>query len=130
MILGAQRLGHGVILQDDPLAIEYAKRKNIAIETNLTSNLRLLVIPNIKANPFLRYMRLGINVSLSTDDEGMFGSSIDGECEVVVREYDTSYSELKKMSYNSIEASFFSDALKKAMKSKLDKQFKAFESKH
>ena len=130
MVLGAQRLGHGVILQDDPLAIEYARRKNIAIEANLTSNLRLLVIPNIKSNPFLRYMRLGINVSLSTDDEGMFGSSIDGECEVVVREYDTSYSELKKMSYNSIEASFFSAPLKKSMKTKLDKQFKVFERKY
>jgi adenosine deaminase len=128
MILGAERLGHGLNLNEDAIALEYAAEHQIGVEINLVSNMRLTKLVSFKDHPFLDYLRLGIPVSLSTDDEGIFDTDIQHECEVAVTETDISYAEFKKMSFNSIETSFASDADKSLLKEKLTKAFVDFEA--
>ncbi|MDR3605794.1 MAG: hypothetical protein P4M08_00260 [Oligoflexia bacterium] len=127
MILGAERLGHGVTLASDPVALEYAARIHEPIEINLSSNLRLTSVKTVAEHPFLDYLRLGLPVSLSTDDEGIFDTDIDQECELAVSQTDISYAELKEMAFNSIETSFASDDDKKALRDKLARSFMVFE---
>ncbi len=128
MIMGATRLGHGTKLINDPIALEYARQHNVAVEINLTSNIRLRGIDTIENHPFLKYLRLGLPVSLSTDDEGIFETDINQECELALSYTDISYFEFKKMSYNSIRTSFVKDDEKKILLQKLDKEFYFFES--
>jgi adenosine deaminase len=106
MILGAERLGHGVKLADDPVATEFARSHGVAVEVNLTSNQRLRVVEDIRNHPFLSQLRLGIPVSLSTDDEGIFETNIAADCEKAVSLTDVQFSEMKAMSLNSIKTSF------------------------
>lgn len=112
MILGAERLGHGVKLAADPVATEFARAQGIAVEVNLTSNQRLRVVEDIRNHPFLSQLRLGIPVSLSTDDEGIFETNIASECEKAVSLTDVQFSEMKAMSLNSIKTSFLPAAEK------------------
>lgn len=129
IIMGAERLGHGVNLAKDPVTLEWAASLKIPIEINLSSNLRLTDIKSIETHPFLNYLRLGLPVSLSTDDEGIFDTDINLECEIAIKYSDITYAELKQMSINSIETSFASDADKKILRAKLDQSFVQFENK-
>ena len=127
ILLGSNRVGHGVLAQNDPLTLELMRRNQIAIDINLSSNLYLGVVENIKRHPFLFYLRMGIPVSLSTDDEGMFNTDISKECIQAVKNTDINYGELKAMSYNSIKYSFAEKRLKIRLLSRLKKQFNLFE---
>ena len=64
------------------------EHKHIAIETNLTSNLRIGEFNRFDEHPILQYNRDGlggarcpnsISVSINTDDQGIFGTSITNE---------------------------------------------------
>ncbi|APJ04310.1 hypothetical protein [Silvanigrella aquatica] len=127
MIMGVERMGHGVNLSKDIIALEYASRNKMPIEINISSNLRLTSIDNVKQHPFIKYLRLGLPVSLSTDDEGMFDIDINNECTIALKKTDISYAELKQMSYNSITTSFAAKEDKDLLKIKLDHLFYQFE---
>jgi len=128
MIMGAQRLGHGVNLAKDPIALEYAIKIQEPVEINISSNLRLTDVDSVATHPFLEYLRLGLPVSLSTDDEGIFEIDIKHECVIAVDQTDMSYNEFKQMAFNSIKTSFASDADKNILLNKLTQQFDSFES--
>lgn len=133
MILRVDRIGHGVSLKRRPIDLEYALRynnnKGLPIEINLVSNYRLSSVKSYDSHPFLNFLRLGLPVSLSTDDEGIFETTINTECEKAIEHFDIQYSEFKKMSYNSIETAFIDDSTKATLIKKLDQQFSDFEDK-
>lgn len=84
-------------------------------------------IKSVSEHPFLYYLRLGIPVSLSTDDEGIFESDFNQECTLAVRQTDMNYAELKQMVLNSIETSFASKQDKKVLRKHLQEDLAAFE---
>src|SRR3989339_1670029 len=127
LIFGVERIGHGIKLENDPIALEYAASKKIGIEINLTSNIRLKAVNDIKQHPFVKYLRLGIPVSLSTDDEGIFETDMNTECEIAISQSDITYAELKQMAINSIETAFVGDQEKSELLSKLLQQINKFE---
>jgi len=127
LLLGAERLGHGVRLIEDPVTLQYAVNKHIPIEINLTSNLKLRAVNDIRRHPFLTYLRLGLPVSLSTDDEGIFRTDINNECVVAVGQTDVTYYEYKKIAFNSIRTSFAADDVKQRLLQELTAQFERFE---
>ncbi|MCM2278418.1 MAG: hypothetical protein NDJ89_10120 [Oligoflexia bacterium] len=130
LLLGAERLGHGVKLEDDPVTLEYAALRATPIEINLISNLRLRAVEDMRNHPFLRYLRLGLPVSLSTDDEGIFESDINRECETAITSSDVTYAELKRMALNSIDTSFAESTDKARLREKVLEQFRRFESEY
>lgn len=128
IIMGVQRIGHGVKLRNDPVATEMARRLKIHIEANLISNLRLKTVNSIAEHPFLYYLRLGIPVSWSTDDEGIFESTISDECTTAVEKTDIAYSELKLLAISGIEGAFIDDTVKLDLMKELRTRFLTFET--
>lgn len=130
MIMGVERVGHGVLLAQDPIALEYAVReKNLPIVINLYSNYRLQVNVDFSKHPFINYLRLGLPVSFATDDEGMFVTDIVNEYKIAIRNTDITHGELKQMAYNSIETAFCDDTLKTDLLLKLTRDLERFEEK-
>lgn len=127
LVFGAVRLGHGVGLRADAVALEYARRQRIAIETNLTSNLRLGYVDRLEEHPFLDFHRLGLAVSLSTDDEGMLETDISRECALAVAGTDIAYAELRAMVVNSIATSFAEEEVKAELLRELESELTRFE---
>lgn len=127
LLLGAERLGHGVRLIEDPVTLQYAVDRRIPIEINLSSNLKLKAVKDIRQHPFLTYLRLGLPVSLSTDDEGIFLTDIINECVVAVGQTDVTYYEYKEIAFNSIQTSFAADDLKQRLLKELTARFDSFE---
>ena len=127
ILLGAERLGHAVKLIDDPVALEYARHQALPVEVNLTSNVRLGVVASIETHPFLKFLRLGLKPSLSTDDEGILDTDINQECTLAIEKTDINYAELKQMGYNSIDTSFAPADLKAKLRGQLEADYSVFE---
>ena len=104
----AERIGHGVaiMLENDPIGLmkEMAAR-NVMVEINLTSNEEILGISGDE-HPLLVYMKYGVPVALSTDDEGVARSDMTHEYFRAVESYHLPYAELKNMTRQSVEHSF------------------------
>ena len=104
----AERIGHGVdvMLEKDPIGLmkEMAAR-NVMVEVNLTSNDVILGISG-NEHPLPIYMKYGVPVALSTDDEGVSRSDMTHEYLRAVQGYNLPYTGLKGMTRQSVEHSF------------------------
>jgi hypothetical protein len=104
----AERIGHGVdvMLEKDPIDLmkEMAAR-NVLVEINLTSNDQILGISG-EDHPLPIYMKYGVPVALSTDDEGVARSDMTHEYLRAVESYRLPYFALKGMTRQSLEHSF------------------------
>ncbi len=128
LILGAERIGHGVNLAADPVTLEYARLHKVPVEINLNSNLRLKASLDLRKHPFLRYLRLGLPVSLSTDDEGIFESTIDTDCELALESSDVTYAEMRQMAFNAVDTGFEDGTTRQRLDAELTAEFGAFEA--
>jgi len=108
----AERIGHGVdvMLEKDPIGLmrEMAAR-NILVEINLTSNDQILGVSG-DDHPLPIYMKYGVPVAISSDDEGVARSDMTHEYLRAVEGYRLSYTDLKRMTRQSIEHSFLPGA--------------------
>jgi adenosine deaminase len=104
----AERIGHGVSVmqENDPIGLlkEMAAR-NILVEINLTSNDQILDVSG-DDHPLPAYMKYGVPVALSTDDEGVARSNMTHEYLRAVEGYRLPYTDLKRMTRQSLEHSF------------------------
>lgn len=66
--LGADRIGHGVTLLDDPRAQELVLDRGVTVEACLTSNLQTGAVSQLEDHPLPRWLRSGINACLCTDN--------------------------------------------------------------
>jgi adenosine deaminase len=108
----AERIGHGVSVmsEKDPLGLmkELAAR-NVMIEINLTSNDQILGVSG-DDHPLPIYMKYGVPTAISTDDEGVARSDMTHEYLRAVEGFHLSYSDLKRMTRQSLEHSFLPGA--------------------
>jgi adenosine deaminase len=104
----AERIGHGVSVMNerDPIGLlhEMAARE-VLVEINLTSNDLILGVSG-DAHPLPVYMKYGVPVALSTDDEGVSRSDMTHEYLRAVETYNLSYADLKRMARQSLQHSF------------------------
>lgn len=66
--LGAQRIGHGTTLLDDPRALELVVERAVVIEACPTSNVHTGVIAKVDDHPLPRWLSLGVRACLNADN--------------------------------------------------------------
>jgi adenosine deaminase len=104
----AERIGHGVDImsEKDPIGLmkEMAAR-NVLVEINLTSNDQILGVSG-DDHPLPIYMKYGVPVAISTDDQGVARSDMTHEYLRAAQDFHLSYPELKRMVRQTLEHSF------------------------
>lgn len=115
LLLGAERIGHGLNLITDPQTLTAMRYGPYLVEINLISNLLLEYVSDYASHPFPEYLRLGVPVALSTDDRGMWDSTLTDEFFVAVTEFDLTWREIERLSRNSLRHSFLPEAEKAAL---------------
>ena len=85
-------------------------------------------VDSYQNHPFPEYLRLGVPVALSTDDRGMWDSTLTDEFFVAVSEFNLSWEELRRVIRNSIAYGFLEDAAKQDLLRKLERRLERFES--
>lgn len=107
-IAGAKRIGHGVGIGFEPSAmstLSLMRERGVLVEICLTSNALILGVKG-KEHPLLTYIEQGVPVALATDDEGVSRIDLSHEYQRAISEHKLSYSQLKKMSRDSLTYSF------------------------
>jgi adenosine deaminase len=129
-IAGAERIGHGVDVTYEDHAdqlLETLKKRNVAVEVNLTSNAFILGVQD-EAHPVTVYLRHHVPFVVSTDDAGVSRNNLSGEYVLFASRYKPSYDTLKQTVYNSIRYSFLAPQDKEKQLSLLDQRFMKFEA--
>lgn len=129
LLLGADRIGHGLNLIFDPDTMLLMRHGPYMVEINLVSNLLLEYVTDYSEHPFPEYLRTGIPVALSTDDRGMWDSTMTDEFFVAVKEFNLSWEEIKLLGENSLKYSFTEPAKKKEMLKTYANRIERFEKK-
>jgi len=127
LLLGADRIGHGLNLITDDDTMRLMRHGPYLVEINLISNLMLHYIDDYTQHPFPEYLRTGIPVALSTDDRGMWDSTMTDEFFVAVTEFNLSWDEVKQLSRNSLAHAFVTPDLKQELLAKYDSDISRFE---
>jgi len=127
LILGAERIGHGLNLITDPDLMLMMRGGPYLVEINLVSNFLLKYVDDFSQHPFPEYLRLGIPVALSTDDRGMWDSTMTDEFFVAVVEFNLSWDEVKLLSRNSLKFSFVDEKTRLEMLREYEKRIAGFE---
>ena len=131
LLLGAERIGHGLNLIQDAETLLRLRHGPYLVEVNLISNLLLGYVDGFAAHPFPEYLRTGVPVALSTDDRGMWDSTLTDEFFVAVREFGLTWAELRALGRNSLAFSFLDEATKSRLltdyQRRMDQFAKAFQ---
>ena len=117
LLVGAERLGHGVEIIDDVTfapdgsaslgrLASYVRDRGIALEICPTSNLQTGIAETIQQHPFDRLFRLGFNVTLNCDNRLMSRTSPNTEMSRLAHAFGYGQAELKQYGRNALNASF------------------------
>jgi aminodeoxyfutalosine deaminase len=104
--IGAERIGHGLAIAQDPDLAEVLAEKQIPVEICLSSNLRTRVCAALNEHPVKKFFDQGLMLILNTDDPAMFQTSLCREYELAQQEFGFSDEHLRELARNSFEASF------------------------
>ena len=126
LLIGAERIGHGLNLITDSQTMLLMRHNRYLVEINLVSNLLLEYVSEYNQHPFPEYLRTGIPVALSTDDRGMWDSTMTDEYFVAVSEFNLSWSELISLGKNSLTYSFVDEVNKQKLLKEYSVRVKKF----
>lgn len=112
-ILGAERIGHGIAVMNDPALAESLTTRRVVLENCPTSNLATGALAkqtgkrevSLADHPLARLLRAGSLVTLSTDDPGLFHTDLLTEYSRAAS-LGLSHAELLELAEQSFHAAF------------------------
>ena len=103
---GAQRVGHGTKLSQDPETEEYVLEHQIPLEMCLSSNVHTRAVPDVAVHPARRYFDRGCRVTLNTDGRLMDGVDLTHEYWLAHTALGFTRSEIDRLILNAFESAF------------------------
>jgi len=103
--LNADRIGHGVRAIEDPTLLALLKERQTVLEVNPTSNICLHVYRRLAEHPFPHLDRMGLFVTVNSDDPPLFNTSLTQEYEVLAGEFGYGPRDLVRIARNAFVAS-------------------------
>jgi adenosine deaminase len=118
--IGAQRIGHGVRVMENPDVIEMARQAQVIFEVCLTSNFQSGVVSELEQHPFPQMLQAGLNATLNTDDPSISKITLSDEYRRACEVLDIPLPVLRKSIVASAQAAFISADEKKSLIDKLN----------
>jgi len=112
---GANRIGHGTRLHEDPDLLAYVNDLRIPLEMCLSSNLLTGVVPSLGAHPLRSYLEMGLRVTLNTDNMLFARTSPMHEVRLAVDVFDLSMLELENLLLNGFKSAFLPQGTRSAL---------------
>ena len=126
-ILNVERIGHGIAAIRSPALMNTLVTRKIPLEICLTSNLRTNAL-NIQLNsahsrialhPLAKFFRLGIPVTLSTDDPAMFRTTLPEEFAAALQT-GLSFNDLLAVNRTALQHAFLSASSRQSLLAQVD----------
>ena len=113
--LQAHRIGHGVRAIEDPALLVALRDRQIPLEVNPTSNVCLHVYERHALHPFPHLDRMGIKVTVNSDDPPLFNTTLTEEYAVLAAEFGYGAADLARIARNAFEVCTAPAALKDSL---------------
>jgi adenosine deaminase len=118
--LGAERIGHGIRVLEDPALVEVMREREIGLDVCPTSNLMTRSVPSLDGHPLPAMLDAGLRCTLASDDPSMFHSFLCGEYEICRRAFGFDDRRLAELARSGVRASFADPDMKVSLEAGID----------
>jgi adenosine deaminase len=108
-LLGAQRLGHGVRLREDPELFPPVRQRHIALEMCPTSNVLTRAVRQLADHPIDHYLRLNLPVTVNTDGRTTSNTTLTREYCRLSRQFGWGLEQIQQTVWTAAASAFLSD---------------------
>ncbi|UCF41487.1 MAG: adenosine deaminase [Gemmatimonadota bacterium] len=126
-VCGAQRIGHGTHLFQDPELEERVIGLQIPLEVCISSNVHTRAVGGFEVHPVRRYMDMGGKVTLNTDSRLMDQTSVTDEYWVAHQKLGFTRDELDRVILNGFESAFLPEEQKAALLARVTRELQEIE---
>ncbi len=119
-VLQAERIDHGVRSEEDPALLQRLIHQRTPLTVCPLSNLKLQVVDELDQHNLARLLRLGLCVTINSDDPAYFGGYLVENYLATAQALNLTAPQLATLARNSISASFLPDARKLALLDELE----------
>ncbi|ATY13223.1 adenosine deaminase [Amycolatopsis sp. AA4] len=117
---GAERIGHGIRILQDPALTEQVAESGLALEVCPASNVALGLVPTLPEHPLPRLVEAGLKVTLNTDVPDVTGTTITDEFTRAREVFGYADAQLAQLAGNAVEASFAPEETKAVLRKEID----------
>ena len=107
-----KRIGHGVRCIEDKETLDMINKNNITLEVCPTSNIQTDIFENYDDHPIRKLYDMNILVTINVDNMTVSNIDLTQEYEKLVKNFNFTLKDFKKMNINAINASFLKEELK------------------
>jgi adenosine deaminase len=111
-VLNAERIGHGVRIEESPELVGLVAQRAIALEMCPLSNYQTRAVSNLASHPINRLMRKNVSVTVSTDARTISRTTVTSEFERLEELFGWGFDEFSRCQLNAAEAAFAPLAVK------------------
>lgn len=123
-VFGAERIGHGIRVIEDPNVVAIAREHGTVFEVCVTSNHHSGAVDTLPAHPIKQMMDQGLKVTINTDDPSISRIDLSNEYQTVSALFGISISGLEKRVLAAAEAAFLSPEIRRRLADKISQEFK------
>ena len=114
--LGATRIGHALRAVDDPTLLDHMRREQIAVESNLTSNVQTSCVPDYPSHPLRRFLDAGLLATINSDDPGISNIDLSHEYLIAAPAAGLTRQQIHQAQRNSLSVAFLSPEAKETLR--------------
>ncbi|MEA3337279.1 MAG: adenosine deaminase [Chloroflexota bacterium] len=122
--LKAERLGHGVRSIEDPELLAYLKAEQVPLEVNPSSNVCLKVYRNIEQHPIVHLIKMGLLVTVNSDDPPLFDTTLTEEFAKLLNTFELDTGDLETLTLNAARSAFLPVDQRDALEADIALEFK------
>lgn len=119
-VLGAERIGHGVRIEESSELVERVQRDAIALEMCPFSNYQTRAVSTLAGHPIDRLLRKHLRVTVSTDARTVSRTTVTSEFERLEKLFGWGLDEFSRCQRNAVEAAFAPSAVRSELLAQLE----------
>jgi len=123
-LLKVSRIDHGVRCVEDPALVQQLIAERIPLTVCPLSNIKLRVFDTMAQHNIVDLLRLGLCVTINSDDPAYFGGYMTDNFLAVAAAHPMSPREIAQFTFNAIDASFTSDHEKQQLRTRVNDALK------
>lgn len=114
-LLGAERIGHGIYINEHEEAYELVRDHDIVLEVCPTSNVQTKAVESMSSHPIVNFYKDALLVTINTDNRTVSDTTMTDEIRRTFEAFDMTLEDYIVIYENSITRAFTSDANKKQL---------------
>ena len=118
--LGAERIGHGTSLVQDPDLLAHVVEHRVPIEVCPTSNVATGAVARLEDHPVRELYAAGAVVTINSDDPPMFGTTLNREYEIAAELLELDEAGTAELARTAVRSCFLDDAGKASLLREID----------